>query len=166
MNEYMEDVCLNCEYGDRYLDFGECPDCHKGRLIGDSHTSGLRCSTGHLIKSVAIPFSANRNCWNYPYSSIEYKIICSESTDRHKLRKIRKILETDLTLTQIYLLLKNNKPLMENLYFEKAIKYSALLKMSGIKNKIVPCIPYMSKFSECFPKLSKYYDYLTGGENL
>ena len=160
MNEYMEDVCLNCEYGDRYLDFGECPDCHKGRLICDSHTSGLFCSTGHLIKSVAIPFLAKENCMDYLYSS-KYEIICLDSVGTEKLRKIKNILEIDLTLTQIYLLLKNNKPLMENLYLEKAIKYSALLNMNAIKNKVVPDIPYMSKFEECFSEdFVEYYKLL------
>ena len=59
------------------------------------------------------------------------------------------------------LLLKNNKPLMENLYLEKAIKYSALLNMNAIKNKVVPDIPYMSKFEECFSEdFVEYYKLL------
>jgi len=118
-----------------------------------------------LIKSVAVSFLAWRNCWD-KVNSLKYEIICLKNTNTNDLRTIKKVLKTDFTLTQIYLLLKNNKPLMENLYLEKAIKYSALLNMNAIKNKVVPDIPCMSKFSECFPKLSEYYDYLTGGESL
>ena len=147
------------------MDLGECPDCHKGRIIGNSHTLDIKCSSGHLIKSVAVSFLAWRNCWD-KVNSLKYEIICLKNTNTNDLRTIKKVLKTDFTLTQIYLLLKNNKPLMENLYLEKAIKYSALLNMNAIKNKVVPDIPCMSKFSECFPKLSEYYDYLTGGESL
>lgn len=75
----------------------------------------------------------------------EFNIICLESVNTDTLRKIKKALRTDLTLTQIYLLLKNNKPLLENLYFTGAIKYSLLLSRNRIKNEILPDITYMKK---------------------
>ena len=75
----------------------------------------------------------------------EFNIICLESVNTDTLRKIKKALRTDLTLTQIYLLLKNNKPLLENLYFTEAIKYSLLLSRNRIKNEILPDITYMNK---------------------
>ena len=66
----------------------------------------------------------------------EFNIICLESVNTDTLRKIKKALRTDLTLTQIYLLLKNNKPLLENLYFTEAIKYSLLLSRNRINASI------------------------------
>ncbi len=80
----------------------------------------------------------------------DFKIVCLETVNTNTLRNIKKALKTDLTLTQIYILLKNEKPLLENLYFEEAVKYSLLLHRNKVKNEILPDITDMQKFDNIF----------------
>ena len=153
--EETKELCQHCEYGNRYIDLGLCPECKIGRIIGDCHTKALYCSTGlHHITTIGISFCGRKNC-DYPIYYDKYEIVITSKLSIDQIQFITQF--TDKTPLQIYKAIKQQIPCCENVYFHNMLKMGRFLYDNGISFQVSPELPVLTKFDECHPTLADDY---------
>lgn len=156
-----KNLCSHCEYGNRFTDLGACPECADGRVVGDFHTRGIFCSTGHRITSVAVDFCGKQNCENLTIWQ-EYTIRLCTLPDGKRLASAAKLL--GMTRTQIFRMFKNGTPIEPDprmgMRFDRMLETAAQLAEQGIPFSVSPCFPDLPELEECFPKYAETYEFL------
>ena len=136
-----KNLCSHCEYGNRFTDLGACPECADGRVVGDFHTRGIFCSTGHRITSVAVDFCGKQNCENLTIWQ-EYTIRLCTLPDGKRLASAAKLL--GMTRTQIFRMFKNGTPIEPDprmgMRFDRMLETAAQLALDMTHAAIVETI--------------------------
>lgn len=153
----MEDVCDHCEYGNRFIDLGECPECHKGRIVGDLHTYGIFCSNLHAITSVAVDFCGKQHCINMIYG--DYNIILSPELSREQLISVSGFVNK--SPVEIYKTVKSRSSFCDTIDFKKMLKIGKYLYSNNIDFQVIPSIPIINKLCYCFPVYNDDYKWVT-----
>lgn len=154
----MKNICDHCEYGNRFIDLGECPECATGRIVGDLHTRNIFCSNLHKITALAVDFCGQKNCEMQDVFSNTYQMIITSEIPLEMIHKIGK--QFDQTPVQILKSIKNHTSFTGDMDFYKMIKTGNILYKYHIPFKVVPDVPFMSRFPECFPDLRDDYGWV------
>lgn len=154
---HRKNICAHCEYKNRFIDLGLCPECKNGRIVGDLHTKAIFCSALHYITTIGIPFAGNRNCYSENAFG-EYEFIIISEIHYEDLLFVSKHLGS--TPVQIYKAIKEERPLGGKVYFYKALKIGKYLSEKNISFKTVPDILLMCNFAECFPDNADDYEWV------
>ncbi len=154
MGQTTADLCDNCEYGRRFVDLGECPECGKGRIVGDTHTRRIFCSELHPITAVAVDFCGKKNCEQFTLWQ-EYSIrLCPPFTGKQLDAASRFF---DMPRSQIYLAAKTGTPIERCFSFVEMLTTGAGLAENGISFQTEPPFPILWHFADCFPALAENY---------
>lgn len=154
MGQTIPELCDNCEYGRRFLDLGQCPECSKGRIVGDTHTRRIFCSELHGITAVAIDFYGKKNCDPLILQQ-EYCIrICQPISAEH-LNAAAHFL--GISRSQMYLAAKSGTPIKCNASFTELISAGAELVKNGVAFQTEPPLPMLWRLADCFPALAEDY---------
>lgn len=153
----MQSLCEHCEYGNRFIDLGKCPECETGRIVGDFHTRGIFCSNLHPITTIAVDFCGQRNCWN-DTEYTDYEIIITSHLSREQLIAVGKLVEK--TPVQIYKSIKEQSAFCEKLYFDNMLKIGKYLYSCKIAFRVVPEVPILYGLPECYPHLVNDYSWV------
>ncbi|WP_294406475.1 hypothetical protein [uncultured Ruminococcus sp.] len=154
----MDSLCEYCEYGNRYIDLGQCPECHTGKVIGDLYTREIFCSNHHKITSFAVDFSCTKKC-EYEMLYKEYDIYIISKLSKEKMYVVSEYM--DMTLTHIYTIIKNKLPLIKKVTFYNILEICEFLYDNSIPFRIEPEFSLLSKFKKCFPVLLKENKWLS-----
>ncbi len=152
----MNSLCRHCEYGNRFIDLGQCPECETGRIVGDLHTRNIFCSNLHNITAVAVDFCGTKNCYEKDVFK-SYEIIVNSELSHEQLIAVSNF--TEQTPVQIYKSIKNGLPFCEKMDFYKTLKIGKYLYENNIDFKIKPDFPILYKFSECFSNFADDYQW-------
>ena len=154
----MTNLCEHCEYGNRYIDLGKCPECETGRIVGDLHTRDIFCSNLHKITAIAIDFCGKQNCMASEIVFRNYKIIISSKLSQEQLIAVGKIVEK--TPVQIYKAIKTNNSFCDEVHFCQMLELGKFLYERSISFHTIPKIPTLCKFMDCFSHLAKNYSWV------
>lgn len=153
----MYSLCEHCEYGNRFIDLGQCPECSTGRIVGDLHTRNIFCSDLHHISAVAVDFCGKQNCYDKTIFK-DYEVIIISELSCEQLISIGKYIEQ--TPVHIYKTIKNGSSFCEKADFYKLLKIGRYLYENNISFRIEPEFPVLYKFKECFPNLADDYQWV------
>ena len=151
----MISLCEHCEYGNRFIDLGKCPECDTGRIVGDLHTRDIFCSNLHHITTLAIDFYGKQNCYEGTEVFKDYKIIITSKLSREQLINIGKWIEK--TPVQIYKSIKEQSSFCDEVDFYRLLKIGKYLHDCNISFQVVPEMSILYGFMECFPGLADEY---------
>lgn len=153
----MNSICEHCEYGNRFIDLGQCPECQAGRIVGDLHTRDIFCSHLHQITTFAVDFCGKQNCYDM-HIFTDYQVFIASALSYQQLVDIGKY--TEKTPVQLYHSIKNGSPCCEKSSFFQILKICKYLYENEIKFKTEPDFPILYNFSECFPALAQDYEWV------
>ena len=151
-------LCEHCEYGNRYIDLGKCPECDTGRIVGDLHTRAIFCSNLHRITAVAVDFCGKQNCMTGELVFRNYEITITSKLSREQLIAVGKIVEK--TPVQIYKAIETDNSFCDNADFYQMLALGKYLYEHSISFQTVPEIPILYGFMVCFPNLAKDYSWV------
>lgn len=151
----METMCSHCEYGNRFIDLGRCPECSNGRIVGDLFTRGIFCSNLHLITAVAVDFCKPQSCMSAMQKY--YEVVLLLPLNKEQMIALGKYLNK--TPAQIYLTTKKSEPLSEKFSFKEMLLLGKYLTENQVPFKIIPDFPVLPKLCECFPHMANDYEW-------
>jgi hypothetical protein len=154
----MISLCDHCEYGNRFIDLGQCPECETGRIVGDLHTRDIFCSNLHKITAVAISFCGRQNCHTGDAVFRNYEIIITSKLSYDQLIAVGNMVEK--TPVQIYKAIKAHTSFCDQVYFFPMLKLGKFLHERNISFHTVPEIPILYEFVDCFPGLADDYSWV------
>ena len=153
----MEGLCEHCEYGNRFIDLGKCPECDAGRIVGDLHTGEYFCSNLHRITSVAVDFCGKMNCCD-AHIFREHKLLLTSELTREQLIYVSRFI--DKTPVQIYKSLKEQSSFCANVDFYCVLKIGRYLYRNDVSFRVLPEMPLLYKFAACFPAYADDYEWV------
>lgn len=153
----MNNLCKHCEYGNRFIDLGQCPECNTGRIVGDLHTRNIFCSNLHNISAIAVDFCGKQNCYD-KVNLKEYEIIITSELPPKYILCVSKFINK--TPVQIYKAIKEHFSICNKVNFYNMLKLCKYLYDKNITFQVLPEIPLLPKFSKCFPKHSDNYEWV------
>lgn len=153
----MNNLCKHCEYGNRFIDLGQCPECSTGRIVGDLHTRNIFCSNLHYITAVAVDFCGKQNCCDEVIFR-NYEVIIVSDLSHKQLISIGKYIEK--SPVQVYKAIKNSSSFFEQVDFYKLLKIGRYLYENNISFHIEPELSVLYNFTVCFPDLADDYQWV------